>query len=172
MEGERPQGRRPPRAAATSGSGPGEAPAEPPRVSPELAPHCPTLATVRTNRHFTLKTNPLKRADLDEFVACYLGGGAGEATGDGSRGRSPSSTSRHERVPTWTEATPEGRWRAFDYEELAKRDKCSLDLFWLKDKSLEDSDDLPDPDLLAQEIMDDLATALEQFGTIHQRLTS
>jgi type I restriction enzyme M protein len=107
---------------------------------------------LRTNRHFTLKTNPLKRADLDEFVACYR------------------PANRHERVSTWTEQTPAGRWRAFDYEDLARRDKCSLDLFWLKDKSLEDSADLPEPDVLAREIMDDLATALEQFGTIHQRL--
>ena len=48
---------------------------------------------------------------------------------------------RHQRKPTWSEATPEGRWRCFDYEELAKRDKLNLDIFWLKDKSLEDSDE-------------------------------
>jgi len=54
----------------------------------------------------------------------------------------------------------------YDYDELAKRDKANLDLFWLKDNSLEDSDDLPDPDVLAQEIADDLQTALEQFQAI------
>jgi type I restriction enzyme M protein len=53
------------------------------------------------------------------------------------------------------------RRRAFDYDELLKRDKVNLDIFWLKDKTLEDSDDLPDPDLLADEIADDLETALE-----------
>ena len=58
------------------------------------------------------------------------------------------------------------RWRCFDYEELEKRDKFNLDIFWLKDKSLEDSEDLPDPDVLAQEIADDLQTALEQFSAI------
>ena len=62
--------------------------------------------------------------------------------------------------PGTREKKPDGRWRSFDYEELMKRDKANLDIFWLKDKSLEDSDDLPDPDVLAQEIADDLQTAL------------
>jgi type I restriction enzyme M protein len=108
---------------------------------------------LRTNMHFTLKTNPLKRGDLDEFVARY----------------NPSN--RHARKPTWDpEKNPEGRWRAFDYAELAKRDKTNLDVFWLKDKSLEDAEDLPEPDVLAQEIADDLQTALEQFSTIAGKL--
>ena len=64
------------------------------------------------------------------------------------------------------EAKPEGRWRCFEYQELAKRDKVNLDIFWLKDKSLEDSEDLPEPDVLAQEIADDLQTALDQFSAI------
>ena len=67
-------------------------------------------------------------------------------------------------------ADPEGRWRSFDYEELLKRDKLNLDIFWLKDKSLEDSEDLPEPDVLAQEIADDLQTALEQFAAIAAEL--
>jgi type I restriction enzyme M protein len=107
---------------------------------------------LRTNMHFTLKTNPLKRADLDEFVECYR------------------PEKRHLRKPTWTEATPDGRWRAFEYDDLVKRDKVSLDIFWLKDKSLEDSDDLPKPDVLADEIADDLETALEQFQAISAKL--
>ena len=107
---------------------------------------------LRTNRHFTLKESPLKRADLDEFVACY------------------HPANRHRRKPTWGEATPDGRWRSFEYDDLLKRDKVNLDIFWLKDKSLEDSDDLPDPDVLAQEIADDLQTALEQFSTIAGKL--
>ncbi len=103
---------------------------------------------LRTNMHFTLKQNTLKRADLDEFVQCYKPG------------------ERHKRRQKWTEKKPEGRWRAFDYEELTKRDKVNLDLFWLRDKSLEDSEDLPEPDVLAQEIADDLQTALDQFASI------
>ena len=102
--------------------------------------------------HFTLKENPLKRSDLDEFVKCF------------------NATSRHKRKETWNESNPEGRWRAFDYEELIKRDKVNLDIFWLKDKSLEDTDDLPEPDVLAQEIADDLQTALDMFTAISAEL--
>lgn len=70
------------------------------------------------------------------------------------------------RKPSWTETPAEGRWRSFDYDDLMKRDKVNLDIFWLRYKSLEDSDDLPTPEILAQEIADDLQTALEQFTAI------
>lgn len=103
---------------------------------------------LRTNMHFTQKTNALKRADLDDFVKCYNPGNI------------------HKRKATWSEKKPEGRWRSYDYDDLIKRDKTNLDIFWLKDKSLEDSADLPEPDVLAQEIADDLQTALEQFSAI------
>jgi type I restriction enzyme M protein len=103
---------------------------------------------LRTNQHFTLKTNPLKREDLDEFVQCY------------------NPANRHERKATWSEKKPTGRWRAYEYDELIARDKASLDIFWLKDESLEASDNLPDPDVIAQEIVDDLESALEQFRLI------
>jgi len=103
---------------------------------------------LRTNMHFTQKTNSLKRSDLDDFVACYKPG------------------KLHTRKPTWSEKESEGRWRCFEYDDLIKRDKVNLDIFWLKDKSLEDSDDLPEPDVLAQEIADDLQTALDQFTSI------
>jgi len=104
---------------------------------------------LRTNKHFTLKTNPLKRVDLDEFVECY------------------NPENRHNRKPTWTEKrNPDGRWRAYNYKDLVTRDKCSLDIFWLRDESLSESEDLPDPDVIAQEIVDDLESALEQFREI------
>ena len=67
---------------------------------------------------------------------------------------------------------PDGRWRCFEYDELLKRDKLSLDLFWIKDESVEDSDSLPDPDILAQEIVDDLQDALDQFVAIAEKLKS
>lgn len=102
----------------------------------------------RTNQNFTLKTNPLKRADLDAFVTCY------------------HPTNRHDRAPTWSQETPEGRWRRYTYEELLQRDKVSLDLFWLRDDSLEDSASLPEPGVLSTEILEDLQTALEQFAQI------
>ena len=106
----------------------------------------------RTNREFTLKTNPLKRTDLDDFVTCY------------------HADNRHERTASWTEENPQGRWRSFTYEELAQRDKASLDIFWLRDTSLEDSANLPSPDILAQEIMEDLEAALDQFSQISEGL--
>ena len=108
---------------------------------------------LRTNKHFTLKTNPLKRSDLDEFVACY------------------SPENRHNRTATWSDANQEGRWRSYAYEELVKRDKCSLDIFWLRDESLEDSENLPPPDVIAAEIVEDLRAALEQFAEIQADLT-
>lgn len=106
----------------------------------------------RTNIHHTLKTKPLKRSDLDEFVSCY------------------NPENRQERSPTWSESTPEGRWRCFTYDEIAKRDKLNLDIFWIRDKSLEDAESLPDPDVLAQEIAEDLQAALEQFASIAAEL--
>jgi len=103
---------------------------------------------LRTNQHFTLKQNPLRREDLDEFVACY------------------NPDSRHEREETWSEGNPDGRWRCYEYEELAKRDKLSLDLFWIRDESLVESENLPEPEVLALEIAEDLQAALEQFEQI------
>ncbi|PNU18746.1 DNA methyltransferase [Geothermobacter hydrogeniphilus] len=104
---------------------------------------------LRTNKHFTLKTSPLKRSDLDEFVELYSAG---------------------TRQPTWYEENPDGRWRCYDYEELIVRDKASLDIFWLKDDSLEDSDNLPEPGVIAAEIVQDLEAALEQFRLIAEDL--
>src|SRR5690242_7249934 len=96
---------------------------------------------LRTNKHFTLKENPLRRTDLDDFVACY------------------NPKNRHERKPA-------DRFRSFTYEELLKRDKLNLDIFWLKDESLEDSADLAPPEIIAQEIVEDLQAALAQFAEI------
>jgi type I restriction enzyme M protein len=107
---------------------------------------------LRTNLYFTLKQSPIQRKDFDEFVACYKPGEI------------------HKRKPTWSESNPEGRWRCYDYEELLKRDKLSLDLFWIKDQSLTDTDSLPAPGILATEITDDLETALEQFTKITAKL--
>jgi type I restriction enzyme M protein len=107
---------------------------------------------LRTNTDFTLKTRPLARSDLDEFVACY------------------HPENRHERQPTWSEDNPQGRWRDYTFEELTGRDKLNLDIFWLRDESLEDSANLPDPDILAAEIIEDLENALAQFRGIADSL--
>ena len=73
---------------------------------------------------------------------------------------------RHERTPTWTPDTPNGRWRAYSYDGLTQRDKANLDIFWLKDESLEASENLPEPDVIAAEIVEDLRAALEQLEAI------
>src|SRR5262249_24552473 len=89
----------------------------------------------RTNVHHTLKTNPLQRTNLDDFVACF------------------HTKNRFQRKPSWNaEKNQDGRWRAFEYDELLKRDKVSLDVFSLKDEAQEDSANLPDPDVIAAEI--------------------
>jgi type I restriction enzyme M protein len=105
-----------------------------------------------TNEHFTLKQSPIQRHDFDEFVECY------------KQGR------QHERTPTWSEDNPDGRWRCYEYEELMKRDKLSLDLFWIRDKSLTDMEALPPPGVLATEIADELEAALAEFTKIAARL--
>ena len=110
---------------------------------------------LRTNLHFTLKENTLKRSDLDDFVACYHG-----------KNSDKSRASRHERKPTWTEKNDKGRWRAYKYEDLIKRDKINLDIFWLKDEALEDSANLPAPEIIAADIVEDLQAALAQFAEI------
>lgn len=107
---------------------------------------------LRTNKNFTLKTNQLTRQDLDEFVTCC------------------NPENRHERQPTWSENNLDGRWRVYSYEELMARDKVNLDIFWLRDESLEDSANLPDPDILAREIVEELRAALEQFEGITAEL--
>jgi type I restriction enzyme M protein len=109
---------------------------------------------LRTNMDFTLKTNPLARGNLDEFVDCF------------------QADNRFERTPTWSpsNAANAGRWRSFTYEELLARDKVNLDLFWLRDESLEDSASLPSPDVLASEIVEDLRSALVQFEGIAEEL--
>jgi len=122
---------------------------------------------LRTNQHFTLKENPLKRADLDDFVACYFGLTVEEASrlfSDSEKRRDAASTlNRHKRKES-------ERFKCFAYEDLLKRDKVNLDIFWLKDESLVDSANLPDPHIIAQEITEDLQAALEQFATIAEDL--
>jgi type I restriction enzyme M protein len=106
----------------------------------------------RTNVHITLKTNPLRRSDLDEFVQLYQVGKLSD------------------RRATYNPKDGTGRWRAYDLKEIMDRDKASLDIFWLKDVSLEDSANLPDPDIIAQEMVEDLEDALSQLRGIASSL--
>ena len=92
-----------------------------------------------------MKTNPLKYEDLKDFIQCY------------------NPKNRHQREET-------ERYKRFTYDELMQRDKVSLDIFWLKDESLEDMENLPDPDVLALEITENLESALDQFRAIYEDL--
>ena len=100
---------------------------------------------LRTNKHFTLKQNPLTRADLDDFVACY------------------NPEDRHHRQES-------ERFKRYTYDELMARDMVSLDLFWLRDESLEDIDNLPPPAVLAAEIAEDLQSALTEIQALTESL--
>ena len=103
----------------------------------------------RTNIHHTLKKKPLRFEDLSDFIACY------------------NPQNRHFRNELWNEQTnPEGRWRKFTYEQITARDKTSLDIFWLKDKSLADLDNLPEPDELALDIIENLEAGLASFREV------
>ncbi len=103
----------------------------------------------RTNIHHTLKKKPMRFEDLSDFVRCY------------------NPQNRHKRKATWDEKDkPEGRWRGYSYEEIRARDKTSLDISWLKDKSLTDLDNLPEPDDLAEEIIENLEAGLNSFREV------
>jgi type I restriction enzyme M protein len=96
---------------------------------------------LRTNMHFTLKQNPLRAEHLSDFVAAF------------------APEDRSARVES-------ERFRRFAYDELILRDKVSLDLTWLRDDSLEDMENLPPPDVIAREIVEDLEAALAEFAAI------
>lgn len=103
----------------------------------------------RTNVHHTQKKKPLRYEDLKEFIDCY------------------NPLDRYKRKELWNEEkNPEGRWRKFSYDQIIARDKTSLDIFWLKDKSLADLDNLPEPDVLAEEIVQNIEAALNSFREV------
>ena len=108
----------------------------------------------RTNIHHTLKRKPLRLGDLQDFIDSY------------------QTADLHKRKETWSEESNDGRWRKYSYAELAARDKTSLDLFWLKDDSLTDLENLPEPEILAEEIIDNIESGLAAFRAVAQKLTS
>ena len=121
-------------------------------ASPERQTKDIWIYDFRTNIHFTLKQHPMTDADLDDFIACY------------------NPQNRYERKETWSEENPDGRWRKFSADDIVKRDKKSLDIFWIKDKSLADLDNLPSPDVLADDIIENLQSALESFQELKKQL--
>jgi type I restriction enzyme M protein len=103
----------------------------------------------RTNVHHTQKRRPMRVEDLAEFISCY------------------NPANRHARKETWHAGkNPEGRWRKYSYADIIARDKTSLDLTWLKDKSLADLDNLPEPTDLAEDIVENIEAGLNNFRTV------
>ncbi|OQY16079.1 MAG: DNA methyltransferase [Desulfobacteraceae bacterium 4572_35.1] len=109
----------------------------------------------RTNVHHTLKKKPLRVEHLDDFIQCF------------------AAENRFVRKETWSDqSNPDGRWRKFSYEQIIARDKTSLDIFWLKDKSLTDLDHLPEPEVLAAEIIENMESGLNSFKAVLAELSS
>jgi type I restriction enzyme M protein len=105
--------------------------------------------------HYTLKKKPLRYEDMADFIACY------------------NPANRQKRADTWhPDTNPDGRWRKYSYEKLIARDKTSLDIFWLKDKSLTALDNLPEPDELAEEIIENLEAGTDHFSRENRILES
>ncbi|MBL1215812.1 MAG: N-6 DNA methylase, partial [Ignavibacteriae bacterium] len=102
---------------------------------------------LRTNQHFTLKTQQMKFEHLEKFIKCY------------------NPANRFKRKET-------DRFKKFNYKDITTRDKTNLDIFWMKDESLTDTDNLPDPDLLAIEIVENLEAGLESFKEIIDSLNN
>ena len=103
---------------------------------------------LRTNLHFTLKQHPMTYEDLKDFIQCY------------------HPENRYERHETWRQDNPDGRWRRFTAEEILNRDNTSLDIFWIKDKALADLDNLPAPEELAEDILENLQSAMDGFSEL------
>jgi type I restriction enzyme M protein len=106
----------------------------------------------RTNVHHTPKKNPMRQSHLEEFINLYNG------------------KNIYKRKETWSEENQDGRWKKYSYDKLVTRDKTSLDIFWLKDKSLTDLDNLPDPDILANEIIENIESGLASFREIMETI--
>lgn len=106
----------------------------------------------RTNVRHTLKKNPLEFENLKDFVTCY------------------NSDDITKRKSTWNEKIPEGRWRSYSYKELLARDKINLDMFWLKDDSLIDLENLPELEDLINEVIENLGSSLENFKAIKEAM--
>lgn len=101
---------------------------------------------LRTNKNFTLRQNPIADEDVREFVEVYK----------------PANRTK-KRVES-------ERFKRFTHADLMARDKANLDIFWLKDDSLADTENLPKPAILAAEIVEDLEEALAEFRAVEEEL--
>lgn len=100
---------------------------------------------LRTNSHFTLVENPMKDEHLADFVKCY------------------QAEDRSKRIES-------ERFKKFTYEELIKRDKTNLDITWLKDESLQELENLPEPEVLLEDIVKNLQSSLLAFEELKNKL--
>ena len=121
-------------------------------AGPETQTKAVWIYDFRTNIHFTLKQKPMTESDLEDFINCY------------------NPENRYERTETWSEDNPDGRWRKFSVDEIFERDKTSLDILWIKDKALADLDNLSSPEVLADDIIENLQNALESFSELKAQL--
>ena len=108
----------------------------------------------RTNVSHTPKKKPLRFENLHEFCSCYL------------------SKKREERKETWSKKNPVGRWRKYSYKEIISRDKINLDITWLKDDDLIDLENLPEPNILLGNIIENIESALESFKVMKETIDS
>lgn len=106
----------------------------------------------RTNIRHTPKKNPLKQEHLKDFIECF------------------NAKNISQRIETWNQENETGRWRKYSYEEIIDRDKTNLDIFWLRDDNLIDLDNLPDPEVLIDDIIENIESALTNFRTIRESL--
>lgn len=106
----------------------------------------------RTNIHHTPKKNPLTSESLEDFIKCY----------------NPKNIDK--RVEIFGETDQKERWRKFTYEEIIARDKANLNIFWLKDDNEIDLENLPDPEDLINEIIENIGNALNNLNSLKESL--
>lgn len=106
----------------------------------------------RTNIHHTPKKNILRLDNLSDFIKCY------------------SADNLSNRKETYSAENPNGRWRKFTHDQILSRDKTSMDIFWMKDNNLLDFDNLPEPDDLITDIIENIESALTNFKAIKDSL--
>lgn len=106
----------------------------------------------RTNIHHTLKKNPLQFEDLKDFIDCY------------------NVDNKDLRVETWSESNPSGRWRKFSYDYLLSRERTNFEITWIKDENELDFDNLPDPEILLNEIIENIGNALNNIAALKESL--
>ncbi len=97
----------------------------------------------------TKKDRPLTADMFADFEKCY--------------GKDPNGNSKRQ------DTGPEGRFRSFDIKEIRER-SYKLDIKWLKDDSLDDPNDLPEPQDLIEEAVTELDAVVDELNEISSLL--